>query len=368
MESAAYKFLEALVTTPGPTGSEGPVQNVFVQHLRGYADEIRYLPHGSVAAIRNPKGSPRVILTGHADEVGLAVHHVDDRGFLYVRPLGGFDHMTAVGLTVEVHTAKGTIPGVMGRKPIHLLEPEERTKLGKIQNAYVDIGATSKKDALAKVAIGDSITYRPGITRLGNDFVSSKSLDNRAGVFCAAEALKRLGRAKSPACVIALSTVGEEIGGDGAFTAAFALEPDVAIAIDVTFATDQPDVSTTETCETKLGAGPSISRGPRLNPAVVSLLEATAKKRRIPYQVELLHGRTGTDGDPIYRSRAGVPIGIVGVPSRYMHSPVETVSLKDLDAIANLLSAFCLSLTAGTSFAPFTPKTTRTSRPRSKRR
>jgi endoglucanase len=338
------------------------VQDVFVRHLERHADEIRFLSHGSVAAIRNPKGSPRVIVTGHADEIGLAVHHVDDRGFLYVRPLGGFDHMTSVGLAVDVNTARGAIPGVMGRKPIHLLEPDERTKLGKIQNVFVDIGAGSKKEALSKVAIGDSITYRPGLTRLGSDLVSSKSLDNRAGVFSAGEALRRLGRTNPKACVIALSTVGEEIGGDGAFTAAHALEPDVAVAIDVTFATDQPDVSANETSEVKLGEGPGIARGPRLNPAVVTLLEAAAKKKRIPYQVELLHGRTGTDGDPIYRSRSGVPLGIVGVPCRYMHSPVEVVSLRDLDRIADLLAAFCMSLGPGTSFAPFAQRTAKKAR------
>jgi endoglucanase len=294
-----------------------------------------------------------VIVTGHADEIGLIVHHIDEHGFLYVRGLGGVDPATIVTGRFEVHTAKGAIPAVAGRKPIHLLEVEERGKVPKLQNLYLDIGARSKKDAESPVRTGDPVTFAAGLTRLGKDLVTSKALDNRAGVFVAAETLRRLGKAMPKACVIALSTVGEEIGGDGAGTAAFALEPDLAIAIDVTFASDQPDVTATDTCAVTLGDGPTLARGPRLNPTMLRLLERAAKAAKVPVQYDVLPARTGTDGDPIYRSRAGVALAVVGIPCRYMHSPVEVVSLGDLDAAARLLAACVRDLGPRSRFPAF---------------
>jgi len=353
VQSSVKAFLEKLLVTPGPVGWEGPVQEVFRAYLEPHADELLMLPHGSVAAIRNPEGSPRVILTGHADEIGLVVHHVDDAGFVFVRNLGGVDPAPVVSAHVEIHTAKGVVPGVVGRKPIHLQDPDDRSKMPKLKDLYVDVGATSKKEAEKRIRPGDPITFRSGVTWLSKDLVSSKAMDNRTGVFCAAEAFRRLGKANPKACVIALSTVAEEIGGDGAATAAHDLEPDAAIAIDVTFATDQPDVSEKDSSEIHLGKGPAVARGPRLNAGVERLLEKAARKKKIPLQYELLEGRTGTDGDPIYRSRGGVPLGIVSVPSRYMHTPVEVVSLSDLDGIADLLAAFARDLTPSTEFEPF---------------
>jgi endoglucanase len=353
VQPSVFAFLEKLLIAPGPVGSEGPVQEVFRAYLEPHADELVMFPHGSVAAIRNPEGSPRVIVTGHADEIGLVAHHVDDRGFVFVRNLGGIDPAPVVGALMEVHTAKGVIPAVVGRKPIHLQEADDRTKVPKVKELYLDVGAGSREEAEKRIRPGDPVTFRPGVTHLSKDLVTSKAMDNRAGVFCAAEALRRLGKTKPKACVIALSTVGEEIGGDGALTAAHDLEPDVAIAIDVTFATDQPDVSEKDTCVVHLGKGPVVARGPRLNRAVERLLVKAATKKKIPLQYEVLEGRTGTDGDPIYRTRGGVPLGIVSVPSRYMHTPVEVVSLADLDRIADLLSTFVRDLTPSTEFDPF---------------
>ncbi len=351
MQKATLEFLRRLVEAPGPVGAEGAVQEVFRDHVEPVADQIVELAHGSVAAVRNPAGSPRVIVTGHADEIGLIVHHVNDAGYVYVRALGGIDVGVVLGQVVEIHTKKGLVHGVVGRKPVHL--QAERGKVPKIEEIYVDIGAASRSEAEKRVRAGDPITFRRGLTQLSRDRVSSKAMDNRTGVFCAAEALRRLGSRDPKACVIALSTVGEEIGGDGAATAAFELEPDVAIAIDVTFATDQPDVDAKESSSIALGKGPAVARGPRLNESVVALLERAAGKKKIPLQYEILEGRTGTDGDPIYRSRGGVPLGIVSVPSRYMHSPVEVVSLKDLEQIADLLATFAKGLRPDTPFDPF---------------
>ena len=353
MQRGPLDFLTRLLETPGPVGHEGAVQKVFEAYLDPYVDEFLTLPHGSVAGVRNPKGSPRIVVTGHADEVGLAVHRVDKEGFVFVRRLGGADVQTLPGSVMDVHTKGGVIPGVIGQKPIHLQDPEDRSKVTKIQDLYLDIGASTKAEAERRVRIGDPITYKRNIVHLSKDRVASNAMDNRTGVFCAAEAVRRLGKAKPDACVIALSTVGEEIGGDGAFTAAFELEPDVAIAIDVTFGSDQPDVSTKDTCEIHLGKGPAISRGPRLNENVIALLADVAKREKIPLQYELIEGSTGTDGDLFYRSRSGVPIGVVGVPCRYMHTPTEVVSLADLDAISRLLAAFVKRTTRRTRFDPF---------------
>ena len=353
MQASAWKFFRELLETPGPSGYEGPVQAVFEKYVEPYADELRRFRHGSVAAIRNPQGSPRVIVTGHADEIGLIVHHIDDNGFLYVRPIGGIDLVTLPGARVDVHTASGVLPGVIGRKPTHLQESDERRKVGKIKTAYVDIGAADKAAASECVRPGDTITFAPGVTRLGDKLVSSKATDNRTGVFCAAEALRLVSEARPEACVIALSTVCEEIGGEGALTSAYDLEPDVAIVIDVTFATDQPDVSGSDTSELSLGKGPVLARGPRLNETVVDLLGQAAEAAGIEVQYEVVHHRTGTDGDLFYRSRGGVPIAVIGVPCRYMHTPAEVVSVEDLDAIAQLVSRFAFDLREGQSFDPF---------------
>lgn len=339
MQKSSFDFLQRLVETPGPSGSEEAVQEVFESYVAPHCDEIVRSPHGAVAAIRNPGGSPRVIVTGHADEIGLIVHRIDDKGFLSFRAIGGIDLVTLPGTVVDLSTTKGVLPGVIGRKPTHLQSNDERRRVEKISSLYIDIGAKSKSEAEKLVRPGDTATFRPGLLRLGKDLVSSKSLDNRSGVFCAAETLRLLGAAKPKACVIALSTVCEEIGGEGAQTSAFDLKPDMALVIDVTFASDQPDVTTTDTSEVFLGKGPAIARGPRLNNDIVKLLEASAKKTKVKVQYEVIANRTGTDGDLIYKARGGVPIGLVSVPCRYMHTPSEVVSLNDLVATSKLLTA-----------------------------
>ncbi len=353
MQPSTFDFFRALLDAPGPSGSEGPVQKIFAEYVRDCADEIRWTPHGSVAAIRNPQGTPRVVVTGHADEIGLIVHHVDDDGFVFFRGIGGVDSTTLPGSRVEIHTAGGVVDGVLGRKPTHLQSNDERGKIGKVSKLYIDIGCASKDDALEKVRPGDPITFRRGITRLGDDLIASKSTDNRAGVFCAAEAFRRLGSEAPEACVIALSTVCEELGGEGALTAAYDLEPDLALVVDVTFASDQPDVSTSDVAEIGLAKGPVVARGPRLNESLVGLVEAAAKKASIDLQYEVLENRTGTDGDLFYRSRRGVPIGLVSVPCRYMHTPSEVVSLSDLDSIATLLATVVGELGGDVSLRPF---------------
>jgi len=353
VQKSSFRFLEELLSTPGPSGSEGAVQKVFESYVEPYCDEIVRSPHGSIAAIRNPGGSPRIIVTGHADEIGLIVHRVDENGFLSFRAIGGIDLVTLPGTIVDVRTRKGSTPGVIGRKPTHLQSADERRRVNKISSLYIDIGAKSKDEALKMVRPGDTATFRPGVLRLGKDLVSSKSLDNRTGVFCAAEALRLLASSKPKACVIALSTVCEEIGGEGAQTAAFDLEPDVAFVIDVTFGSDQPDVSTTDTSEVQLGSGPVLARGPRLNDTVVELLEKAAKKTKVEVQYDVIANRTGTDGDLIYKARGGVPIGLVSIPCRYMHTPSEVVSLSDLVATSKLLAAVVKETGSGLDLDPF---------------
>ena len=346
MRKLSFEFLQRLVETPGPSGGEGAVQEVFESYVAAHCDEIVRSPHGAVAAIRNPGGSPRVIVTGHADEIGLIVHRVDDNGFLSFRGIGGIDLVTLPGTIVELASAKGVLPGVIGRKPTHLQSGDERRRVEKISSLYIDIGAKSRSEAEKLVRPGDTATFRPGLLRLGKALVCSKSLDNRCGVFCCAETLRLLGATPPKACVIALSTVCEEIGGEGAQTSAFDLKPDLAIVIDVTFGSDQPDVTSVDTSDVRLGNGPTIARGPRLNDKVIELLETSAKKANVKVQYEVIANRTGTDGDLIYKARGGVPMGLLSVPSRYMHTPTEVVSLNDLVAAPKLLVAAVKGLSA----------------------
>lgn len=353
MHKTSLAFLEKLLAARGPSGSEGPVQKVFEARVSPFCDVIERSAHGSVAAIRNPDGKPRVVVTGHADEIGMIVRRIDDNGFLSFRAIGGLDLATLPGTIVDVHTRQGVVPGVIGRKPTHLQTTEERGKIDKIAALYIDIGAANKAAAAAIVRPGDFATFRAGLTRLGKDLVSSKSLDNRSGVFCAAETLRLLAGAAPKACVIALSTVCEEIGGEGAQTAAYELEPDLAFVVDVTFASDQPDVTSAEAVDVSLGKGPTIARGPRLNNGVVELLEKAARRSKVRVQYEVIANRTGTDGDLIYKTRRGVPIGLLGVPCRYMHTPAEVVSLADLVATSKLLAAAISSLRRSTDLSPF---------------
>jgi endoglucanase len=294
------------------------------------------------------------MLAGHMDELGFQVAHIADNGFLYFNTIGGFDPSTIAGRKVLIHAAGGPVLGVTGRKAIHLMTSDERDKVPKTHELWIDIGAKDAKAARQRVAIGDPVTYEPAFELLGDGLAVARGFDDRMGAFVAAETLRRVKQSRKQlrAGLFAVATVQEEVGLRGARTSAYGLDPLVGIAIDVTHASDHPEVDKRKVGDIKLGAGPVITRGANINPRVFELLTKVARKEGIGYQVEATAGGTGTDANAIQISRAGVATGLVSVALRYMHTPVEVLSLADLEAASRLLAAFALALDEKTDFTP----------------
>jgi len=303
--------------------------------------------------VRGPD-RPRVMLAGHVDEIGLMVRYIDDQGFLYFAPIGGVDAHLLPGQRVWVHGRAGPVLGVIGRKPIHLLEQEERTKVAKIKDLAVDIGAKDREAAEARVAVGDPMTFAVGMERLGDDRVVSRGLDDKMGSFVVAEVLRRVAghRADLRCSVYGVSTVQEEVGLRGARTSAFGIDPDVGICVEVTFASDHPGVDKKSVGDIQVGKGPVLSRGANINPRVFELLREAAREEEIDVQVEAAPRATGTDANVMQLSRSGVATGLVQVPLRYMHTPSEVLSLSDLEGAVRLLAAFLLKVGPETDWIP----------------
>jgi endoglucanase len=305
----------------------------------------------SRARVPGTAGGPTLAIVGHIDEIGLHVSHIDDEGFLRFGQVGGWDPVVLVGQRVRIQTRDGALTGVIGRKPIHLLKNEDRKKVPEIKDLHIDLGVSDADEARELVRIGDVGVIDVGPVELRDGVVIARALDNRVGCYVAAEAARLVAEAGgAPGDVIALAVVQEETSFAGSRTSAFALEPDVAIAVDVTFATDQPGVELGERTKHTLGSGPVIARGTSLHPHVFELLHDAAEQEQIPFTVESLGRATGTDADAIHLSRAGVPTGLVSVPLRYLHSPVELARVADIDAAARLIAAFAQRLEPGMSF------------------
>jgi tetrahedral aminopeptidase len=354
MRQESQDFLFQLLETPSPSGFEQPVQRIVRQRMKPFADDIRADVHGNTIVALNPKGFPRVMLAGHVDQIGFMVRYITDDGFIYFGPIGGIDASVVPGLRLFVHTAKGPVEGVVGRKAIHLMKPEERNS-GKIElnDLWLDIGAKNRKEAEKRVAIADPITYKLGVARLGDDLVSSPAMDDKAGAFVVMEALRLIKAAGRSRCaVFAVSTVQEELGLRGARTSCFGIDPQVGIAVDVTHSADYPGADKKVVGDIVLGKGPVVSIGPNINPIVSRLLLDTARKKKIPAQREGEPSATGTDANAIQITRAGVAAGLVSVANRYMHTPVEVVSLADVENAAKLLAETCLAITPKTDFVP----------------
>ena len=352
METKAREFFNHLVTTHGATGDEQAVQEVVRQYVQDFADEVKTDVLGNVIAVRNPEGKLRVLLDGHCDQIGLGVRDIDKNGFIYVHSLGGWDIQNLIGQHVTIWTKKGPVLGVIGRKPIHLLEVEERGKVSKLDDIWVDIGVGSKEEAEAKVDLGDTITIRTFLTELDNDLTASCAMDDRCGVWVVMEALRRIDPAKLKCAVYAVSATQEEEGYRGAKPAAFGIDPHVGIAVDVTHATDCPTVDPNKSGEVKIGKGPVIERGPNFSPIVVDRFCEQAEANGISYQL-CANGRPGgTDTFVIQMTRDGVASGLISIPNRYMHSPVEVISLRDMEAAAELIARFIENLDENFSFIP----------------
>ena len=347
-------FLERLLGEPGPSGFESRPARAWRDEAGGFAERVWADVHGNSFAQVGADRRPRVMLAGHVDEIGLQVTHVDKDGFLYVDGIGGWDPQVVVGQRVVVMGRTGDVPGVVGKKPIHLLKPEDRKKVTQIRDIWVDLGASSAEEVgKMGVRVGDPLVLDAEIIRLAGDRIASRAIDDRVGAYVVLEALRLLA-AEPPesAGAVAVATVQEEIGytGGGARSSAFALDPDVALVVDVTFATDVPDANKKELGEHSLGGGPVLTRGSSTHPVVFEHLADAAAEEEIPYTIQAAPKASRTDADGIFLVRAGVPTGLISIPNRYMHSPNEVVSVIDLERAARLIAGFVRRLDGDTSF------------------
>ena len=353
MEKESKQFLFDLLTTPSASGYEQQIQEVVRKRMKPFGHSVETDLHGNVIVALNPGAERRVMLAGHCDQIALMVKHITDEGFIYFESLGGIDAGVMPGALVTVHTASGPMNGLVGRRPIHLQPRDER---GKVQNdlskLWIDVGGKNRKEVEKRVEIGDFITFRLGVTELGADLFSSPGLDDKVGVFVAMEALRLCAKAKLNVGLFAVSTVQEEVGLRGARTAAYGIDPEVGIAIDVTHATDDPGNESKKEVPCKLGAGPAISKGPNTNPMVHKALVDAAKKKKVPFQISPSGKLLGNDSNAIQVNRRGVAAGSIGIPNRYMHTQVEVCSYKDLENSAVLLAEFIKGITGKTSFIP----------------
>tara|TARA_R110002095_G_scaffold35763_3_gene33596 strand:+ start:12928 stop:13986 length:1059 start_codon:yes stop_codon:yes gene_type:complete len=352
MDATSLDFLKKLLHSPAPSGYERPIQEVVREYVGQFADAIQTDLHGNVIATVNPGAKRRVMLAGHCDQIGLLVQYIDDEGYLWANLIGGWDIQMLLGQNMQVHTADGPIHGVIARKAIHLLTPEERKTVPEIKDLWIDIGAKNGKEARELVAIGDPITFELGFRPMLNQLASAPGMDNRVGVWVVMEALRQVSEKSPHVGVYSVSTVQEEIGLRGAKTSAFSIQPEVGIAVDVTHASDCPTVSKQEQGDIKLGHGPVVYRGPNVNPVVYSSLARLASENEISWQINSISRPAGNDANAMQLNQGGMATGIVAIPNRYMHSPVEVISLEDLDHAAQLLAAFCLDINENTDFTP----------------
>jgi endoglucanase len=346
--------LRELVNTPSPSGYEEYVAEVYRAYTSQFADVVKTDVHGNVAAILNPDAPMKVMLAGHMDEIGFIIHHISDEGLIYFGGIGGHDSVIPIGQRVWIHGSK-RIPGVIGRKAVHLLNEEERKKKPEIKDLWIDVGASTRAQVEEFVQLGDVVTYQYEFEMLLGDRATARGFDNKMGSFIVAEALRLLkeeGGLDPNVSVAAVATVQEEIGLRGAKTASYWLNPQSGLAVDVNHAIDYPTVSKTQHGMLDIGKGPSVMRGANANPIVVKMLRKAAEEESIPYQIDVTPGGTGTDGNAMQLNREGMAVGIVGVALRYMHTPCEVLSLTDVENCAKLMAAYCRQVKPDTDFTP----------------
>ena len=338
MDESRRSFLEELLSTPGPSGYEADSQRVWVDYVGQFADEVTTDDYGNAVATLSG-GDTSVALAGHGDEIGFIVRDLTDDGFVELGRIGGSDKTVSRGQHVTIHTEDGPLSGVVGQTAIHLRDGDEGD-VADVSEQHVDVGATDGDELDDLVDRGDPITFQQRISELENGRLSARGMDNRIGIWAAAEGLRRAAEQGVEATVHAVSTVQEEVGLQGAKMVGFDLDPDVAIAADVTHATDSPDSPGKRSTGVELGGGPVVARGSTNHPVAVEARRATADDSDIDIQLQATGIRTGTDADAFYTSRGGIPSVNVGLPNRYMHTPVEVIDADDLDALGDLLAAF----------------------------
>ncbi len=341
-------FLAALLHARSPSGYETEAQAVFDHHVKPAADTYTNDALGNRIATLNPSGDPVLMLAGHMDELGLIITYINKEGFLYFDTIGGHDLSVISGRRIIIQTANGPVKGVTGKRAIHLMEDEERKKVPKKHEIWIDIGARSKAETLERVGIGDVATYDHELEMIKGSIGTARAFDNKVGAYIVGETLIRLAKEKKlTAKIVSVATAQEEIGVRGATTSAYSVNPHIAVAVDVGHATDHPDCDNRKFGETKLGGGPILCRGANINPKVYDRLLKAAKKLKIPYQIEADPRPTGTDARAIQMGRGGVATGLISVPLRYMHTPSELVDLEDVERCVQLLVEFAKALQKG---------------------
>ncbi len=342
-----HSFLKNLLSAAGASSFESQPAKVWCQQAKLYEAEVYTDTYGNSFATFNSDSKPHVMLAGHIDEIGLIVTYIDDEGFIYFKGVGGWDSQQLVGQRVRIVGYKGELVGVIGKKPIHLMDSSDRNKVSKIADMWIDIGAKDADEAKQHVRVGDfAVIEQPMVELLNGRFVS-KAIDNRIGSYIVLEAAKEV-KAKSQ--VTAVATVQEEISGVGAFIASYQLKPDVAVVVDVTHATDIPGANKKQEGDVPLGSGPSLVVGSFVHKGVFEKLIAVAEQEEIPYNIEAAPRQTSTDADDIAKNHTGVPTVIVSIPNRYMHSPSEMIDVGDLEKVIRLIQVFIESLNGESQF------------------
>lgn len=343
MTESQKQFLIKLLNEPAPSGFEEPVQKIWKTEVSKFCKDIKKDTHGNLTAVLNPGNDKSVLIVGHSDEIGLIVQFINDEGFIYVGNIGGIEAGILASHRVRILTKKGILPGVIGKTSIHLQSSDDKKPI-KLHEVWIDIGAKNKKDAEKYVSKGDPVVFGEDFVQLVGDNATARCWDNRVGIYVVAEVIRNLAKVKNlKKTVYGVSSTQEETGVWGARGAAYTAKPTLAIAIDVTPSTDSPGISKEKFGDTKVGSGPVISRGVRTDNALVEKLIGAAVRKKIPYQIEVEHGSTFTDADPISQVRAGIPIGVVSLATRYLHSAVEILSLKDIDQTVELLTQFIIN-------------------------
>jgi endoglucanase len=351
LTESSISLLKSLLDAPGPSGFESAPARVWRDAARAFATVRGDVAGNSIAEV-NPGGQPTVMLAGHIDEIGVIVTYIDDDGYLSVAPIGGWDVQVLVGQRVRFSGRAGDVFGVVGKKPIHLIKTEEREKASKFTDLWVDVGAATRAEAETMISIGDPAVIDARTITFPNGRIVSRSIDDRIGAFVVLEALRRYAEHPGAARVVAVATTQEEIAyhGGGARVSAWGINPQMAIVVDVTFATDHPGLEKREHGECKLDGGPVLTRGSVISPVAYSLLRETATRHAIPVTLHAAGRETSTDADAIHIARDGVATALVSIPNRYMHSPNEMVSLLDVDRAATLLAETCRAVSPETDF------------------
>ena len=358
MKKKTEALLTEFLTAISPSGYEGPTANIFKREAETFADKVSRDLHGStLAQVDGENPDFRIMFAGHCDEIGFLVTHIDSKGYLWFAPIGGWDPQIAQGQRVQIQGKKGVVPGVIGKKPIHLMSASDRSKVVDLKNLWVDIGAKTRREAEKLVEVGDPLVLGYGPEKLAGNVLAARGMDNRIGAFVVLEAARRVAKAKtgSKATLISVATVQEEIGLRGATTSAFGCDAQVGIAVDVTFAADHPGLGDAKTNlnEVALGKGPVLTRGPNTHPRFFDRIVATAKAHEIPLQINAEGRGTGTDANAMQLSRAGMATALLSIPNRYMHSPSECVDLRDVEHCIELMTQVVLSLDPQADWTPF---------------